>query len=54
MKLYKMQLEFAAEVHQEKMKILKTKLHVTEEQMYHIDHVICNKKLKRKFKSGPI
>ena len=54
MKIYQMQLKNCNEIHKEKMKILKTKLVEVQQKVHHIDHVICNKKLNRRFKSGPI
>lgn len=54
MEIYKMHLEQGREIHKERMKLLKAKLRKLQDEIHHIDHVICNRNLKRKFKSGPI
>ncbi|OXU28473.1 hypothetical protein TSAR_013353 [Trichomalopsis sarcophagae] len=54
MEVYTMHLQQGQEIHKERMKLLKAKLRKLQDEVHHIDYVICNRNLKRKFKSGPI
>ncbi|XP_003424180.2 uncharacterized protein LOC100678677 [Nasonia vitripennis] len=54
MELYTMHLQQGQEIHKERIKLLKAKLRKLQDEVHHIDYVICNRNLKRKFKSGPI
>ncbi|XP_058803566.1 uncharacterized protein LOC131671285 isoform X2 [Phymastichus coffea] len=54
MMVYRQQLIQGAEVHKERMKLLRAKLRAIEEKVDYIDSTICNRNLKKKFKNGSI